>query len=343
MAANPCFDFSGTRQFLKILAFLEVDLEPISAEWDLLFETPGYRTLLHEEFKRDFFIKNFRLAFMPSKAWELGEALKSTERTKIGYIEHYLRVKSMKDKILAQLRKLEETPLAEAVAAKASSFLPPAKCADLPGVSFLIFGNDARGYSRVVVDIVFSIEAESVLPLLLAHEFHHFYRNKILAFDPRLVGAEDKSIVWLMNQIQAEGIADQIDKPFWFYRENAVPSYQAFALKYREFVERSPKTIRAMDQLFCRMWESPRNKRGMGSKFLKIVPMSGHPTGFWMANTIQEELGREALIREVGNPFAFFRLYNQAAIKKRGVPSFSEEAMSLISSLAKRYVGGSLE
>jgi len=68
------------------------------------------------------------------------------------------------------------------------------------------------------------------------------------------------------------------------------------------------------------------------------VPLSGHPTGYFMAETIAGEFGKDALIRTVPNPFAFFRVYSDAAKNRGGAtPPFSEEALDLLRSLEKRY------
>ena len=58
-----------------------------------------------------------------------------------------------------------------------------------------------------------------------------------------------------------------------------------------------------------------------------------------MANLIIEQLGKETLVEDIGNPFAFFRLYKKAADKKGGnTPTFSDKAIDFIQSLEKRYI-----
>jgi hypothetical protein len=58
-----------------------------------------------------------------------------------------------------------------------------------------------------------------------------------------------------------------------------------------------------------------------------------------MSNLILEQLGKNALVKEVANPFAFFRLYKQAADKKgEEAPAFSEKAIHFILELEKRYM-----
>ncbi len=68
------------------------------------------------------------------------------------------------------------------------------------------------------------------------------------------------------------------------------------------------------------------------------MPLSGHPTGFIMANLILEQLGLEALRREVGNPFAFIRHFNRAAEEAgKGELVFSPEALALLSESEREH------
>jgi hypothetical protein len=49
-----------------------------------------------------------------------------------------------------------------------------------------------------------------------------------------------------------------------------------------------------------------------------------------------ESLGRERLLETVGDPFAFFRAYDEAA-KTRGLSSFSQETLGYVDGLAMKY------
>jgi hypothetical protein len=54
-----------------------------------------------------------------------------------------------------------------------------------------------------------------------------------------------------------------------------------------------------------------------------------------MALVILEESGRPAIAKVAGDPFAFFRLYQEAAVKRGDdTPRFSEGAMKFLEALA---------
>ena len=334
---NPNFDFSSMDRFWEIVSILEGDQEPTTEQWDSLFETPGYAVLTKSEFKKEFFIRNFRLTFMPSNAEELEEELRNGRNR---FVKHYVRLKNMKEEIKRQQKWLQTTELMKEALNCAQEYLPEKMIKDypLPPVSFLIFDMDARGYSPIVVDIIFSIDNGEFLPYLLGHESHHFYRNKILVINPDIINTTNECVIWVLNQIQAEGIADQIDKRIIFF--NGGPFEQSqWSRRYKSYLEESPEIIKGIDKLLRKMADSTSNYQKIGCQLYELVPMSGHPTGYYMTNAIIDELGRETLIKEVGNPFAFFRLYNQVAkMKGSNKPSFSEKSMRLINKLEKKYV-----
>jgi hypothetical protein len=57
-----------------------------------------------------------------------------------------------------------------------------------------------------------------------------------------------------------------------------------------------------------------------------------------MATLIAEQIGRDALAQTVHNPFAFVRLYNQAARQRPGPPRpLSADAMAYLDRLERQY------
>jgi len=73
-------------------------------------------------------------------------------------------------------------------------------------------------------------------------------------------------------------------------------------------------------------------------KISGLVPQSGHPTGYYMANALLDHAGTESLVENFGNPFSFFRRYSDMACRSNGkYPPFSDEALQLIGELEERY------
>ena len=331
-------DFSGVERFLDLTALLERDEEPPPEAWDALFATPGYAVLLEREFRRDFFEEGFRLAFMPSRAEDLAKRLEADRAAgglRSSYVPHFVRARLARDTIRSELESLRELTFVDEAVQKAAALLPSVEPGDYPPISFVIFGPDARGYSPVVIDVLYLRDRGEYLTSFVAHEFHHYYRNRLLQL------TQDREILWVINQVQAEGIADQINVGEWFHdparfeEQAARPRNRA----YLEWYERSPEVIGKMDDLLSEMFRHPETRGELGAELQAAVPLSGHPTGFFMANVIIEEMGREALTLHIGNPFRFFLLYKEAADRRGGeTPTFSDEAVALIRELEARYV-----
>jgi hypothetical protein len=319
-------DFTGLRMFLELTALLEQDREPTPEQWDRLFRTPGYAALTKSEFRREFFIERFRLAFMPSKKAELEAQL--TRDT--AYLPYYVKVKGLRREIELRAAQLATADFQGAVA-RAKSFLPPGVgTAETPQVAFVVFAPDARGYDPIVVDILFKTQPDEFLDLA-AHEFHHWYRRRLAPDFQR-----DADALWVIDQVHLEGTADQINVPAWITKPR--DTLERPERDYVESYAKSADIIREMDRLLAQMGAEPGKRRELGARLRKVVPRAGHPTGYFMAETIVSTLGRAALVRTAANPFAFFRVYNEAARRnQQATPLFSEAALRFLASLEQRY------
>jgi hypothetical protein len=325
--------FSGVEKFLELTSLLGQDREPNEEQWDNMFATPGYNILILREFNKNFFMERIKLAFMPSKKDELEIKLKEEKGFWAQFLRHFVRAKNERQLIEEEIKKLKSLDYVKAAVAETRKYLPEIPIEDYPPLSFVIFGPDARGYMPVVVDVLYAYDQRDFFISFIAHEFHHFYRNQLFPY------AQDQEFIWMIDQIQGEGIADQINIGKWFHDKNPNPKYLAKYERYLEWYTRTPEIIQKMEDIFEAAHDNPDKKMVLGQQFRAIVPLSGHPTGFYMANLIIDQLGKNALVEEVGNPFAFFRLYKRAADKKGGdTPTFSDKAIGFIRSLEERYI-----
>ena len=276
-AQKTGFDFSGIDQFWKIAEILERDLEPSETEWSDLFQTPGYRELMRREssFNEDSFKNSFRRVFKPSESQALGKALeKGTNRR----LAHYAGVKFRRGDLKAFQERLVTGDFMEAALKKARDYLPQGAMDDRPEppVSFIFFDPDGRGYVPIIIDLAYAYDKDKTDSLVdfLAHEIHHYYRNRNTDYDEGNIQVGHAEFVNSLNQLQIEGIADQIDKhERFFLAEN--PDDSDYAKQYRKHVEDSPRILDRVNAVLEEMADNPARVPVLASKL--YTPPSTEP------------------------------------------------------------------
>jgi hypothetical protein len=354
---NPTFDFSGIEEFWTIVDILKADKEPSEEQWQAMFETPGYAELIEREFEPDYFKNAMRAVYMPSQK-SLAEELIEKDKQKGGFfawytplvIEGFRNADRDRDWIQARVEELKSYPYLKRAAEEALRYLPEEKPHDYPSVAFVIF-NDSRGYTPLIIGLS---EKEDLNPseleclrrqgrdrhwpfvLHLAHEAFHLYRDKALEFDFPETNSPDYPIVWILDQIENEGIGDLINRAP-LYGDDGCFAETDRAERYRQEQEEQPSIIRLMDAFLREMAASSWLVGRLGKQLRSLIPQSGHPTGFFMAKVICKQYDQEALVRIVRSPFKFFYLYNDAAKKDGQAPVLSDRAIDFIEMLENRY------
>ena len=333
---NPNFDFSGMDRFWEVVEILEADLYPFPEVWDSLFATPGYAALTESEFSQEFFKEKFQTAFMPSKALMLAQKMKEGTDP---YLRHYNRVKYMRNVLKAQQQWLAAAPMWREARRAVRQYLPERLFRNYPPppIAFLIFSNETRGYSPVIVDLLHSLDREEHLSLLIGHEAHHYYREKLLTFDWGRVQPRDRDVIWVLNQIQAEGLADRVDRRVLYFQKGYLENMPE-AQYFKAMVAKAPAALDSLNNLLEMMAARRRNYADLGRLMREMLPMDGHAVGYYMTSIILSRFGNQQLVDRVGNPFAFFQLYHLAAIMPESTsPKFSSKAIAFITQLEKRY------
>jgi hypothetical protein len=345
-SASTSLDVSGIRQFWSIVDLLVEDTEPERTAWDSLLATPGYRALTASEFTPSFFQENFRLAYMPSRQYALARQLGEDGRA-ARYLRHYRQVLEQRAELETFTAELPGSDKLGEPGRRAAEWLPPPPPSEDVPVALVVFDMDGRGYDPIVLDVLAAKDMD--LAAFLGHEAHHWYRNRNTPIDWERVAPEDEAVLWTLNQIQGEGIADMIDKRPWVEGE-VPPPRQGYAQRYRDALAATPQFLKQLDSLMALLATPPGGgisehtafRTAIGDQLAEAVPMSGHPTGYFMASVILEELGRERLRTNIGNPLAFFRTYDEAARQTTGRPALSDAALRTLVELEERYVEAAL-
>ena len=311
------FDFTGAEQFFRLSGLLQEGGEPSPSAWRALFDTPGYRALTAGEFQPHFLKDVWRLALSPRLASERQKMEGQAGRM----ARHARKAVSRKEELL-EFRDLlvsRQEDLLQQARQKALRYLPEGQFEDWSEVAFLVFDSDARGYVPLAVDLMFALDLGNPCRLasLLAHEYHH---QQVFGLRGLAPGGPDKrhDIVWILDQIHLEGIADMITVP-----EMEEADRNRFAAR----VERAPEYLARLDRGIREAASNPDRADQWGRRLREDLPESGHPIGYFMARIISRHLGHEALVQAATHPLRFLRAFSRACRKGGHEAPLSDEAI----------------
>lgn len=350
--ALPCFsqntnkgfdiETSGLTEFWKIYALLEKDVEPSEADWNKLFTTPGYALIEEREHRRKVLSNAFRLAYMPSKQAEKEDIIKRGNSWTSYGLPHFQNIPKYRAEIELFQKEVETGELFVKARRLAQEFLPAGAVEKTPPppVSFIVYIG-GRGYSRLLFDILSLMNYHNRLGFI-AHEFHHYYRNKnARKFHP----FGDDLLPWAIVNVEIEGIAGLLDKrevPKMTVKELESlypdPTQLNYAKSYQEVYARSNEWLKFAEQKLEKMADEPDRKAVLGKELHGGLPDNGRAMGTFMSEVIIKELGRKKFLEIVGNPFAFWQVYNQAAKRTKGKAYIlSDKALKVIIETRDKY------
>ena len=144
-----------------------------------------------------------------------------------------------------------------------------------------------------------------------------------------MFGMVDKS----MNQSKA--FKDQMDQVV----NEAVSAQQEATMNTLKIIQGQMDDLsKKMDSLLVLAAKYPEKRREFTDAIRQSVPMSGHPTGYFMADAIMETGGKDEMLKHLGDPFVFFAQYDKAARSSEGkYPAFSNAAMALLFKIRDTY------
>ncbi len=328
-------DFSGVEAFWKIGEKITTE-KVTEADWDYLFST-GYYKFYENWGQRNNIKKMLVTALSPKMKSELDSLMKVPDFN--SYILKQIN-STYADKVNLQAfqKKLAKSDLQKEIIVRAKEFLPgdlDAKAYE-PFIYFGVFQPDANASeTSIAIDLKLCFELADPIGLI-AHEYHHFltmnYRKKFKEIKNDSTGSIMKSI----SQLQLEGIADMIDKDKFLNSDGrGFPS--VLSRNFKKFHAEPLPALKKMDSLLVAISKEPVSAKRNSETILNLLPLGGHPHGFYMAKTIVNAYGKETLLTTVRNPFDFIRVYNSACLKLNGTAIFSEETMKFLSRIESTH------
>lgn len=336
-------DLSAIERFWRVYEALRTDRDPPEAHWEALFSTPAWEAL--GPFRSRQTRARYEVAFRPSKEGAYAAAM-AEGGYEAGVLRHLRRVVEREGELRAFQARLSATPEildASDAIRRTAEYLPDGatQSGPPPAVGLVLYAAEGYGDTMVIIDLLMSLDLGSRVVSLLAHEFHHVYQGRsITPFTRPAGGSTDQVLLETLFQLQREGVANLVDKRTIPVDPGAAMTPEQ-ARSFAEDVARSPQVLAEMDRRLDQLAgigdpSESRERLALAREIRwRVLPAGGHPTGFFMARAILEQLGREALVATLRNPFDFVRAYNRAA-SLAGAPAFGPGAMAALDALEGR-------
>ena len=159
-----------------------------------------------------------------------------------------------------------------------------------------------------------------------------------MSFDWAGISPDELDLCWVIDRLQAEGMADQINERY-ILSGNGPQEDTDRSIEWHIQLLRAPRFIPILDSILVEMAEHPARRRELGALLKATLPLKGHAVGYFMASVILDLFSDAGLVRQVGNPFAFVINYNLAANSRvSNYPPLSVAADRYIRDLERRYV-----
>lgn len=328
--AQPCY------QFWRLTDQLRRGIRPSMQAWDSLRRADGYRRKSISDKAWRTFVDQVTLVYSPGNE-AVTEDKQKTDLA-LQWIARYAREES---KLKQYVIQLQGNPAMDSATSYVRQWLPaPWKHRfPRPRVDLVLYDYDgsASNYG-ITMDLLAFYDTEQIKPgSYLNHELLHYALAycRIKARRFKYVPPEHQAVFTALNGISEEGIADLIDKPYllfnkasnWLLKDTVMAIYtnqsKAFVHRLNEGLEKLADGAR-----------EPYTR----SVYWKNATMPDHIPGLYMGRLIKQGGLTDKLIKQLDNPFAFYRLYNKAV--RRGSshdPMLSKKAIRFIGWLERKY------
>jgi hypothetical protein len=315
-------DFSGVWWFWRIAERLQRDEEPTQAEWDSLFNTPGYAALQARERRRASLTTGFRAALMPSRATQR-DSIIATNSWTARVIQHIAPLPLRRQELTTFQDGLVRDDFLGQAVTLVQTLLPPGTVRRFgrPAVAFIFFLPDGRGYPDVIVaDLARSASRPNLVPFF-AHEATHFY-YAALAQEHRRAGrpAHVEALSRLWVKLFEESVGDQFDKaPLIeldadaFASADLDPDWRGYMSEYRLGVAAAQNELSAVFGVLDAAAGDPGRLEHVADSVATVLPLEGRPLGYFMTAAIRRQLGDAELAATIGDPAAWLQAYGRAA------------------------------
>lgn len=333
-ASAQQFSDKGFYLFWESMEKIE-NLNEISIlDLDQLWKSPGYSSWMGTERGQNIFFNYFTLVNNP----QLQDSLKNEMERSKGYrttlFNHQLEAQKKQGELREFTKKLVDSDIIEKAKKQAFTYLPDTLSVENDNtiIALMIFQPDAFAIPEdnvILLDVLYALNYGKGFEKFLGHEIFHIYSAKYLS---RLkpVDYQNDALVWSIDKLRNEGIADLIDKENIFEKVHK----SEYDLNYIEHFQNSKQHLATIDSLVQEIAKDNSKLNGLGKKVRGQLPFGGHPTGLYIAKIIKNERGGNALLDCLESPFTFLFLYNEIAKESEGdFHVFSKESIKYLKKL----------
>lgn len=271
-------------------------------------------------------IDYFSAGFMCSDNVVKPEPLSSIQ---IRGVDHLIKARNNINELNKAKQRIEMSIESREFIKIASKYIPNHVYEDSIEVIALVFLPNAGGSKSIIVDVPFLIPYnEREISKILAHELNHILRSKV-----------EKEYLW---KDEYWGIGQAL---YWFESEGIADlcNFEEMAKIYYNFGYARPGQINLTLQNITHYIKETNNlildilKRKKESdelvQFLSI-DVRFHVIGYFLAKTICNTFGVDAVGKVVGDPIAFLNIYQKACKFNKNQRSygFSDEMLELLKS-----------
>jgi hypothetical protein len=328
-------NISAAKAYFNITKKLQAGTDSKLIDWNQLFNTQPYQmmiggggidtAILKSEMTNVFAANN---TIIQDHSWTEGENYHKLYKANQSKLEEYIKI-------------LQEKSLVDSIKHLLYRFLPQSLQNDtkFPTLFYLNYGTaDATGSNGLVFnDLLQSYKIDNYkFGLLAAHEGFHAIVSS--AFMQRIKKNIDYNLpsvnlLFFLENISEEGIADLIDKPLLLQKRS--PVYEQLVKLTSNDAIKSKKYIKKIDSLLMSSYTS----ESVLEKFKSFSDLAnnygengGHIPGRFMGMTIKKAGLLDKQIPEIENPISFFILYNKAAskLKQDNYPVFHKESIDYL-------------
>lgn len=311
-----------------------------SISWNKIFSTEIYKMMISGQAVDTNVFKNEMIrVYYKSASSEITQSSKGEQYHKL-YDENLENLKKY-------LLELKQTNIEDSVKLILYPYLPSRLHSDnfFPTIYYIFFGvPEATGYGGLVInDLLFSSRIDNYkFGLVTAHEAFHSIVST--AFQNKLkkeinFNETEFNLLYFLQNISEEGIADLIDKPILLKEKS--PVYQQVKELTKDDELLSKKYILSLDSMLklSLTTDIAINKYKRFSDFASAFGKNGgHIPGRFMGDIIRKSGLLKNHIENIEDPTSFFKIYTQAVkLLSEDLPYFSKESLEYLDIVKQKY------